>query len=94
MKQFFLLTLALLSFASLNAQTKLYKGNSTMYSDCLYTINGAKVYNGNSTMYSDCVFTIDGNKVYKGNSTMYSDCLGTLKGDLPITTVAILLGNY
>ena len=54
------------------------QGNSTSYSDCLYTISGNKIYSGNSTSYSDCLYTLSGAKIYKANSTSYSDCLFTL----------------
>lgn len=50
----------LLVFVTVNAQTKVFKGNSICYSDCLYTISSGKIYRGNSTSYSDCMATADG----------------------------------
>lgn len=50
----------LLIFSDLSAQTQIYQGNSTSYSDCLLTIDGQKVYQGNSSSYSDCLATVDG----------------------------------
>jgi hypothetical protein len=60
MKKLLLMATMLLTLVAVNAQNKVYKGNSTSYSDCLLTIDGKKVYQGNSTSYSDCLATIDG----------------------------------
>lgn len=76
------------------AQTKIYKGNSSSYSDCLYTLTKDKIYSNNSTSYSDCVFTVNGNKVYKGNSTSYSDCVITIDGLVKFSIIGILIGPY
>ena len=60
MKKIFLLFILSLNVFFASAQTRIYKGNSTSYSDCLFTVNGEKVYHGNSTSYSDCIATVDG----------------------------------
>ena len=72
------LVLLLLAFG-IFAQTKIYRGDSTNFSDCLYTVKDDKIFKGNSTSYFDCVLTISGNKIYRGNSTSYFDCLYIIK---------------
>ena len=79
--KYLITTIILICSLTMSAQTKIYKGNSTSYSDCLYTLSGDKIYRGNSTSYSDCLYTISNDKIYRGNSTSYSDCLYTIKGN-------------
>ena len=45
---------------TMNTKYKIYKGNSTSYSNCLFTFKEQKVYQGNSTSYSDCIISIQG----------------------------------
>ena len=45
---------------------KIYKGNSSSYSDVLANINGQKISKGNSTSYSDVEFHIDGDVTHFG----------------------------
>ncbi len=51
MKYLILIATMLMTFELVNAQNKVYKGNSTNYSDCLHIISGEKNYRGNSTNY-------------------------------------------
>ncbi|MFM8493003.1 MAG: hypothetical protein ACKOA7_04635 [Bacteroidota bacterium] len=60
MKKIFLLFVLSLNVFFASAQTKIYKENSSSYSDCLLTVEGKRVYRGNSTSYSDCIATVDG----------------------------------
>ena len=39
---------------------KVYKGNSSSYSDVILNISSGKIYKGNSSSYSDTKFNIDG----------------------------------
>jgi hypothetical protein len=93
MKTFIILVTFIVSFG-ISPQTKVYQGNSTNYSDCLFTVKGNKIYRGNSNNYSDCNYTIKENKVYRGNSKNYSDCLATIDGILKYSIIAVLIGPY
>ncbi len=94
MKSTFTFIIILFSLFQSQAQTKVYKGNSTSYSDCIFTINDDKIYTGNSTSYSDCLLTFNDGKIYKGNSTSYSDCIMTTNGIMADAVMAILAGPY
>ena len=72
---------------------RVYEGNSTYYTDCLFTVKDNKVYEGNSTYFTHCLFTIKDGKVYKGNSTYYTDCLLTLTSDLSLPQLAAVLSQ-
>jgi hypothetical protein len=76
------------------AQTKIYKGNSTSYSECMHTISENKIYRGNSSSYSDCLFTINGKKVFQGNSTSYSDCVVAIDSLIKYAVLACIIGPY
>lgn len=94
-KSIFTLAAAILIISEiLTVQSKVYKGNSTNYSNCLFTVAGDKIYNGNSTNYFDCNYTIKENKVYQGNSKNYSDCLATINGIVKYSIIAVLIGPY
>lgn len=94
MKFFSLISILLFTALNMSSQTKIYRGNSTNYNDCLYTIQGHKIYRGNSTNYNDCLFTLDKNKVYQGNSTNYNDCIATLDGPVKYNLLSAILGPY
>lgn len=88
-------TVLLLLFAfGVFAQTKIYRGNSTSYFDCLLTYKEDKVYKGNSTSYFDCLTTIEKSKVYRGNSINFFDCVLTADGLIPEALLAILVGPF
>lgn len=74
----FVLTLVL-SFSAM-AQSHIFKGNSTSWSNILYTYDGKYIYQGNSTSWSKILYTFDGKHVYKGNSTSWGNILYTFDG--------------
>jgi hypothetical protein len=78
MKNLLILATMLLTFGFANAQSKIYRGNSTYYGDQIGTYSDGKVYKGNSTYYGDQIATVSDGKIYKGNSTYYGDQMGTL----------------
>ena len=60
---------------------KVYKGNSSSYSDVICNVDGSKIYKGNSSSYSDVICNVDGSKIYKGNSSSYSDVICNISND-------------
>lgn len=74
MKKYFALLLVFVSLCSM-AQVKLYRGDSFMDSDIVYTIQDGLVYHGDATFSRKIVFTVSDNKVYIGRSTSSFDCL-------------------
>lgn len=67
-----LIFLILLLPSILVAQTKVYKGSSSLNSDVLFTIKEGKIYKGTSTTTSNILFTVKDNKVYKGHTEILS----------------------
>ena len=82
MKNILILATLLLTFSFAKAQSKIYSGNSTSYSNIICTYESGKIYKGNSTSYSNIVGTISDGKIYKGNSTSYSNIIGTFEGGM------------
>ena len=77
MKRLLIFLLLLLPFVA-EAQSRLYKGNSTYSSDILYTYDGKHLYAGSSTYSGDTLFTCDGKYLYVGCSTYTTHTLCTI----------------
>ena len=63
-------------------EIKIYKGDSTSWSNIIFTFNEGKLYRGDSTSWSNIVFTYQGNKLYRGDSTSWSNIVLTFSDEL------------
>lgn len=80
MKNSLILLVVLINISLASAQSKIFKGNSSSYSNLIATYYNGKIYRGNSTSYSNVVGTISDGKIYRGNSISYSNLIGSFEG--------------
>jgi hypothetical protein len=82
MKNLLILATMLLTVGFANAQSKIYRGNSTSDRNLIGTYDGGMIYKGNSTSNRNLVGTISDGKIYRGNSTSDRNLIGTYDGGM------------
>ena len=89
-----LFVLAILLAAVLHAETRIYKGWSDSYGDCIATYKDGRIYKGWSESYGDCKASYSGKRLYRGWSDSYGDCIFSFSEKPPQAVIVWLMYHY
>ena len=62
-------------------EIKIYRGDSTSWTNIILTYKDGKLYRGDSTSWTNIVFTYKQNKLYRGDSTSWTNIVMTFSDE-------------